>query len=161
MYCLFHYGWRCPRREPVCQSLLPICGLFAAFLQEFSLAREQREEELEKERLQKEKEDARERERKARQDYLDRYTGLSKRSRPRGRCIRGHGSEKSRGAAGEARSSDTASGAGETRRSSRFRYAYNNSCFMTCRALYVANPNTFVFAVDELCFRRGVVFFIR
>lgn len=66
-------------------------------MQEFSLAREQREQELEKERLQKQKEDAKERERKARQDHLDRLNVLSKRSRPRGRCIRGHGSEHSRG----------------------------------------------------------------
>lgn len=56
-----------------------------SFFQEFSLAREQREEEVEKERLQREKEDARERERQARLEKLARLKALSKRrNAPRG-----------------------------------------------------------------------------
>lgn len=52
--------------------------------QEFSLAREQREEELEKERVLKEKEDTKEREKQARLDKLARFKCLAKRRRPRG-----------------------------------------------------------------------------
>eukprot|EP00904_Undaria_pinnatifida_P009167 jgi/Undpi1/5380/HiC_scaffold_2.g00661.m1 len=51
---------------------------------EFSLAREQREEELEKERVLKEKEDTKEREKQAKLDKLARYKCLAKRRRPRG-----------------------------------------------------------------------------
>ncbi|CAM9103685.1 unnamed protein product [Laminaria digitata] len=52
---------------------------------EFSLAREQREEELEKERLLKEKEDTKEREKQARLDKVAKFKCLAKRRRPRGR----------------------------------------------------------------------------
>lgn len=62
-----------------------IFGLCACGRQEFSLAREQREEELEKERLLKEKEDTKEREKQARLDKVAKFKCLAKRRRPRGR----------------------------------------------------------------------------
>ena len=48
------------------------------------MAREQREEELERERVLKEKEDTKEREKQARLDKLARFKCLAKRRRPRG-----------------------------------------------------------------------------
>ncbi|CAM9170262.1 unnamed protein product, partial [Ectocarpus sp. 12 AP-2014] len=71
---------------------------------EFSLAREQREEEVEKERLRREKEDARERERQARLEKLARLKALSKRrNAPRGvGGVSTNTAERGGGAAGDA-----------------------------------------------------------
>ncbi|CAB1102142.1 unnamed protein product [Ectocarpus sp. CCAP 1310/34] len=96
---------------------------------EFSLAREQREEEVEKERLQREKEDARERERQARLEKLARLKALSKR-RNAPRAVGGASTitaERGGGAAGDAvgggsggrASREEAVRARETRRSPR------------------------------------------
>ncbi|CAM9344738.1 unnamed protein product, partial [Ectocarpus sp. 4 AP-2014] len=80
---------------------------------EFSLAREQREEEVEKERLQREKEDARERERQARMEKLARLKALSKRrNAPRGvGGVSTNTAERGGGAAGDAVGGGSAVGA--------------------------------------------------
>lgn len=108
--------------------------------QEFSLAREQREEELEKERVLKEKEDTKEREKQAKLDKLARYKCLAKRRRPRGG---GGGGISGGGASGvegdNAAGNDAEGGAGdaawEAGRSPRCISRWNYVSF--CSTVYV------------------------